>query len=1113
MDPIRFSIQNPVTVSVGVLLVVLFGLISLTTIPIQLTPTVETTVISVTTRWEGASPQEIEREIIREQEDKLKAIQSLAKMVATCELGEGTITLEFAQGSGRDEALREVSNKLREVPDYPENVDEPVVRATNPADRDYIAWVTVTTTDPAFDVRKLYDFFDERIKPELERVPGLAEINILGGWEREVHVRVDPRRLAQRGITMTRLAESLRRQNRNAPAGQLAEGKYDVRVRSVGRYDDLEQVRQTLLSDPGRPVVRVRDVASVELDYKEPRRIVRNKGRVVLAFNAQREVGSNVVEVMEGFQAALERLRQTALPAEANRLGLKGDIVMEQVYDQTIYIHQAVNLVLGNLVWAAVMTVTVLLVFLRSLRSMVVVALAIPISVIGVFLVMAALGRTLNVISLAGLAFAIGVVVDNAIVVLENIDRHRRLGQPGSVAAYRATREVWGAILASTLTTVAVFIPVLTVQEEAGQMFRDISLAICAAVLLSLTVAVTVIPSAASKWLGGGKGPGRLSGPARPTPRFYQFFGDLTARFAAALERLMRTRGPRLAVIGGMAAASILGAFLLMPPTSYLPAGNRNLVFAMMYSPPGYNLDQQLATGLNIEEHVRPYWVAAGDPQATADLPQVTIFDPAIMGMRSVQPPPLENFFFVALPDQMFMGGISADPRRVGPVADLLNSAIRAQPGVNGFAAQQPLFRTAQRGSGDAIELEIAGPDLSDVNRAAELVRDRLVGQFGGPQYIRPEPNNFDLLGPEVRIRAKLVEAADVGLTQQDLNLTVQVFGDGAIIGDYLHEGDTIDLKIIAEGTEKSGDPAGLRDIPVATPIGQAVPLHSVAHVERTIAPQQISRVEEQRAVTLSIEVPEERPLEEAINFIAADIESLRADGLIPATVTTNLAGSAAKLKSVKESMLGRWTGFNMQSLLSLIQSRMFLALLVTFLLMAALFESWLYPLVIMFSVPLAMVGGFAGLRLVHTFVPTQQLDVLTMLGFVILVGTVVNNAILIVHQALNLVRGDAEIEVEGEVPERLPPRKAIAEATRTRIRPIFMTTVTTVVGATPLVVFPGAGSELYRGLGAVVLGGLLVSTIFTLVLVPLLLSVVFDLREMLFRKIETTPKREEQPV
>jgi len=334
-----------------------------------------------------------------------------------------------------------------------------------------------------------------------------------------------------------------------------------------------------------------------------------------------------------------------------------------------------------------------------------------------------------------------------------------------------------------------------------------------------------------------------------------------------------------------------------------------------------------------------------------------------------------------------------------------------------------------------------------------------------------------------------------VGLSNVDLGDFVRMLGDGAIIDDYIYRGDSIDLTLIDHNA--LNDNVGyLRDVPVHTPVGLTVPLGSVAEIKRTTAPQQIKRIERQRAVTLQIQVPQGVPLEEAERIIKQEmIQPMREAGAIAPSVRTFMAGSAAKLTEVKRALLGEWTGLNLESLMSLLTSRAFLALVVVFLVMAALFESWFYPLVIMFTVPLATVGGFLGLRIINVwtgaqpFVETQQLDMLSMLGFVILIGVVVNNAILIVHQALNFVRGHGEADESGRA---LDPQEAIRESVRTRVRPIFMSMCTSAGGMLPLVIFSGAGSELYRGLGSVVVGGLVLSAVFTLVLTPVILSMVF---------------------
>ena len=1100
MDPIRFAINKPVTVSVGVILIIMAGLISLGQIPIQLTPNVDRPVISVTTTWEGANPQEIENDVIQPQEEKLKTVSGVTKMTSVCQQGEGQVILEFTVETEGDAAFLEVSEKLRQVSAYPENVDEPVVDESDPRDRDYIAWTLLYCTDPDFDIRSMKKYAEDRIKTELERVEGVSEVRVFGGADPEVHVKVDPSRLAQYGISPSGLAAKLRRQNLSLSAGAIQEGKYDVPLRTVGRFEQLDEIRQLVLSDARESVVRVTDVAEVDYDFKEPFGIVRSRGREVLAIPVQQKVGTNVIKIMADLRQRFEFIDQHLLPIEAERRGVNGEFVFEQVYDQTIYISQALTLVRNNLFIGGTLAIIVLLLFLRSIRSTLIVALAIPVSIIGTFVAMVLMGRNINVISLAGLAFAVGMVVDNAIVVLENIDRHRKFGKDGPQAALDGAREVWGAIVASTLTTLVVFIPVLTIREEAGQLFRDIALAICAAVTLSLIVSVMVIPSAATRLLR------KRNGTDEPEGAQVREKDDGPVRrgMAAAVvefvgQRIYNLSGSwtkRLVLIVVIMLASVVGSLLLMPPTSYLPSGNRNLVFSLLFPPPGYNLDQMMKLGSRVEHLLRPFWEAEiGEPSAEA-LPEIDVFDFATGSMFKIQPPPIEQFFFVGLQNGfMFMGAISADDGDVASTAGLLNNAAGLNPGVRGFAFQMPLFRSGTQG-GNGIEVEISGPDLETIEPVAQSLFMQAMQRF---RQVSADPGNFDIRRPEVNVVIDTVRASDLNIDNTDLAMAVSMLGDGAIIGEFYQKGDSIDLKLISDQRE-ANDATFVRDIPIATPTGRPVPLSSIADIVRTSAPQQVNRIEERRAIVLAINVPDDIALESAMAMIDQEmIGPMRERGEIPPTVETELAGTAAKLSQVKQALIGKWTGLNAGSLYRLMNSRAILALIVVFLLMSALFESWLYPLVIMISVPLATVGGFLGLAVVHAFVPSQQLDVLTMLGFVILTGVVVNNAILLVHQALNYMRGTAQESAGDAVGKRLAPREAIAASVRTRMRPIFMSTLTSVGGMLPLVLFPGAGSELYRGLGSVVVGGLIVSTFFTLILVPLLLSLVLDLSVKLF--------------
>ncbi len=399
-----------------------------------------------------------------------------------------------------------------------------------------------------------------------------------------------------------------------------------------------------------------------------------------------------------------------------------------------------------------------------------------------------------------------------------------------------------------------------------------------------------------------------------------------------------------------------------------------------------------------------------------------------------------------------------------------------------------PLFSLGGS-SGSAVSVEFVGSDLDEIAAVATIAQNEL--RKIGYHDVQASPGNYNIPGPELQVIPDQIRLSELGMTTTDLGLAVQASGDGAIIGEYREGGQSIDLKVISKYSINQSTTSGLADLPIATPSGHLVPLDTVASIQRVTRPQQISRVGRQRVVTLEV-TASDQPLEEVISEIDAMLASMREEGLLPPSIETSFSGSASKLRSVQVALLGDG------SFVGTLGSSLILSLIVVYLLMCVLFQSFMQPLVIMFSVPLATLGGFAALYIVFIwseadrYLPPQKLDVLTMLGFILLIGVVVNNAILIVHQALNFLRGEGDIAggFEGE----MTPRRAIAESVRTRVRPIFMSMLTSVGGMLPLVLAPGAGSELYRGLGSVVVGGLLVSTIFTLLLVPMLLSLVFDL-------------------
>ncbi|MDO5553908.1 MAG: efflux RND transporter permease subunit [Planctomycetia bacterium] len=1096
MNLIQYAIENPVKVTVTVLLTVLFGFMALFGIPTQLTPDVDRPLITVRTTWPGRSPEEIEQTIIFEQEKRLKTLQGLYTMQSSASLGMSMIRLEFDVGYDITRAVLETTNRLDEVPSYPDDVDRPIVRAASAETDEAIAYALVQAQKPGpgFEVAEFYDYADRFIKPALERVDGIAQVEIYGGREHQVQVRFEPEVLAQAGIKVTELAAALRADNVNESAGDLANGRQDIRFRVTGRFNDLEQIRKTIVKfDDGTPIY-VEDIAEVSLLLQKQTFFDTSRGESSMTLSFQREAGANVLAVMKGVKKRLAAMQE---PGGLFR-NYKNDIYQIRArlaYDDSAYIEQAVDIVKENMVSGSLLAIAVLLLFLRSFRPTLIIAISIPISVLATFIIMVLTGRTLNVISLAGLTFAVGMVVDNSIAVLENIDRHLHMGKTPEKAAYDGTREVWGAILASTLTTVAVFGPVLTVKEESGQLFYDIALAVCAAILMSLLVAVTVVPAAAAKlmhkippkrhwFVAASKSLFGLAPLANGIRNIYaDFIWVLSVRSFAGI-------WTRLVLFLVVVIASVVLSVKMMPPASYLPLGNKNGVFGTMAMPPGYSLSQNVLTGRRINEMLKPYYEA----KTMEEVKQITDRDPLIdmrTGKVVQNVPPIKDFFLVLSATRTFMICTSTDPTNVRPLAPLVSKVLNSIPESRGMGSQQSIF--GRMSGGNNVTFEVVCDDIARLRQGAAYLQNKLMAKFSAAG-VRTSPTEVVLTGPERQIKIDQIRAKELGITTQEIATAARAMLDGVDCGDFDFEGETIDLIVIRNpAIDLSPDRVPELPIPVHDNDGSTkiIPLSEVVQFRPTEASQQIRRYEQERAIRITVSMPEDQALEQVEAEIARVVEVCREEGGLSPDTKIVMSGSADKLAQTRAAMLGQWSGWNVKSIESLLTSRFFLALVVVYLLMAGLFENFLYPVVIMFSVPLAMVGGFAGLAYVHYLDPMQQLDTLTMLGFILLIGIVVNNAILLVHQALNFMRGFGESKED--IVEKLDPREAIRESVRTRLRPIFMTTATSVFGMLPLVLVPGAGSELYRGIGGVVVGGLLCSTLFTLLVVPLVFSLIID--------------------
>lgn len=1033
MNLVRAAVQRPHTVFVAVLLCGLFGYLSLTQLPLQLKPSLDQPQITVTTAFRGASPMEVEDQITTPIEEEMDSVEGVKKITSISADGRSVVTLEFDWGVDKDTALIDVINKLNQVPDLPDDADAPVVQSVSSESQEPIMWIVMLSRTQSPD--QMFQLAEELVEPRFRRIKGVSDLLLMGGEEREMQIRLDPQALVSRGITMQAFTDALRRENLNVRGGFLDEQKRRFNIRTVGQFRSIEDIHSVVIQRGEAGVVYLHDVAKASFGFKKKESLVRVNGAYTVVFGIKRKSGSNTVDVCRGVADAVEVMNKDFADRQE-------DLKIQIVYTDVDYIDQSIQVAWRNLLYGAMLASIVLVLFLKSLRSLFIVALTIPICMITVFVFINLFGRSLNIISLAGLAFSAGMIVDNAIVVIENIYRHLAMGKTRAVAAIEGAQEVWGAILISTLTTLAVFLPVIFIQEEAGQLFKDIAIAICVAIALSLLAAITVIPMLSALLLNDNHTRHR-SALAKNAARLghlltFTWFGRAVAlAYTWAINRLIgRTPFKILTKLSTIAILSVLvwKSLAFLPPAEYLPSGNRNLVLVFAKPLVGSNLDKRVSS-------IRPLEVMLAQDER------------------------VERCFTV-FGGEFNAVGFIVKPEHADELAmrNLVGEYFGRTRAISGFEMLFPIQATIFRDPGKQLEIDISGPNLAKLEQTAAAMQGQLFG-LEGVQFVR---SSFQSGSPEVRVELDRIRAAAMSLRVSDLAQLVESLVAGKRIGSFNDKGNQIDLTLYA-APGQIATRADLAATQLVAPDGSIVRLDSVAHVQTTTGPTSIDHVEKQRAITLTVNLKPEISLEDAIARIEDQVFT-PARSQLPVDYSIRLAGSADKLNSTLAALTGSFA----------------LAVAIVYLLMVALFRSFLYPLIILVTIPMATSGAFLAIGLQNQ--RTEGLiafDVIAMLGLIILAGIVVNNAILIVHQALNF-------RAEGHDPD-----EALRRSTASRLRPIWMSITTSVLGMLPLAIGGGAGTELYRSLGTVLLGGLLVSTVFTLFLVPALLALLQDLQHL----------------
>ena len=1050
MNIIKNCLKRPIIIYSLIILILFSGLLALLKIPIQLTPDVRKPVIEITTNWQGGSPSEVEREIVIKQEDVLKSVKGIERIRSNAYDKKSEIKLEFSSTKNFEKSLLMASNALDRVRGMPEEIMKPTIETSGSEDSP-IAWIMLRPIKKINkSMNEFGDLANNLVKTELEKIPGISRSNMFGGSKTEMQVIVDPQRLSLYKLTISDIANNLMSSNISLTAGDVDEGKRKYLIRAEGQLDSPEKIKKVVLKvnkdeqTQFSSKIFLEDVAEVKYGIKEPVAYIRSLGKEVIAINLVRDVGVNVLETMKEVKETIERL---------NPLLNKEGLELKQVYDETVYINSSIDLVQQNIIVGGLLAALVLLIFLNSARATLVIATTIPLTIIGTFVAMAVLGRSLNVISLAGLAFAVGMVIDAAIVVLENIFRHKEMGKNDYDASLIGTKEVWQAVFLSALTTVLVFIPLLLVQVEAGQLFRDISVAICVAISLSLVLAITLIPVISNKLkllqTDSKKKIWKFNNPRILNTIALNFL----YKFYKYLAWVLPSKKRATITITTIILVTIFGIFFLKPKLEYLPEGNKNLVFGVLIPPPGYNLETTSEIAQDIENQIKPYFILEEGGSANA-----------------TEYPRINNFFFVSTSTRIFIGASTKNPNNIKKIIPLMEKLAFQESGTLGFINQPSIFgRTA--GGSRKIDINFSGSDLNeilDIAKKAFFISTKVFPQKNGSTQITPKPG-LELGTPELRFIPDMEKLSENGITVREFANSMDAFNDGLWIDEIVADSKNMDLRIIGKKDQNSNFTQQIANIPIVSKSGITVPLSSLSKNEITSSAVSIRHINFKRTVSLQIRPPSQIPLEVAIKILDDAVVKSLTDEAFEKGITINLSGTADKLSQTFDSM----------------SLTIAIALILVFLSLAILLESFILSLVIIIAVPLATVGGFVGLKILNLFT-YQALDMLTLLGFLILIGIVVNNSILLVLQTVDLIK------------KKMSKQDAIFESARTRVRPIFMSTLTSIFGMFPLVLFPGAGSELYKGLGSVVIGGLFLSAIVILIIVPALLTLTIDEKKII---------------
>lgn len=1009
MNLTRLSIANPATILAVVAILVLFGVIAITSRPILLLPDLSEPQISIFNNWRQAAPAEVESYIVEPQENVLRRTPGVTEISSNVGRGFGQISLSFEVGTNMEQALISVINNLNQAPPLPADAGEPFVTTGRGRGVPSVATLQIypKVNNPNKDLHSpQYQYlFDELIEQRFSRIPGISRVDMAGRRQSEVRITFDPYRAAALNVPISTIVNTVSRVN-DVSGGFANVGRRQYTVRFVGK-DDLDDLGELIIAWSNDRPIRLNEVAQVEKRLADPFGVNIRNGYKAYYVSLERANDANTVAILDEVNEVLHELNTGPLE--------EAGLIMELSFDSSIYIRRALALVQNNLGLGVLLAVAALWFFLRDRRATLIIAASIPISLMVAFLALQLFGLTLNVISLAGLAFSVGLVLDAAIIVQENIVRYRQQGEAGDGAIQHGADQVKGALFASTVTTVAIFLPILFMDGQVGQMFSDLALTLSVAVLASMFAALTVIPVLSHLWLRG-------SSPVDPV-------GGWWLGITAFVMRLTDSSPKRVIWIVSLIVLPIALAMALKPKADFLPSAQADAVTVFYNVPPGINNDLfENEIAAEIVRRLKPHMDHEQEPYIRG-------YNLALFGTFNL----------------LYLYPLNAEDTE--EFLQLLRGRLmQGIPDTQAFASRASLLGIGFSG-GRTISVDLHGADIVGLMEAASAGLGKINELIPG-SVVRPVPG-LSLAEPELQIIPNERLITQSGLNRQDIANAVRAFTGGLFVSEYFDGNQRYDVILRAGGWST---PEQLAAMPIATPQSGAQTIGTLAQVVRTVGPTSLRRFDGQRTVSLEVLPPDHITVEEALYTLRNEVgPSLKP--LLPPGSSIKYRGSADQLEGALSDMLQNFV----------------LAVAILFMVMAAIFKSLRDSLLVLLVMPLALAGGLLALRVLNLFT-YQSLDMLTMIGFIILLGLVVNNAILLVSQTRDGERSG------------LGRRDAVEAAVRVRARPVYMSTLTSILGMLPLMLVPGVGSDIYRGLATVIVGGMFLSAIFTLVLMPSLL-------------------------